>query len=143
MKATDVIKRDHRAAEAIFKKFKKASEEERDEMAPKIFKALDTHEEMEDTYFYPELEEKMGDKKAFKELEKEQATLAKEVAKVKALKRNRNKRIIETLEKVLKHAKKEEREILSKAGKLLGSERLEELGEKMEPMSAVAQEEKS
>jgi len=143
MKATDVIRRDHKAAKELFAKFKQVPSEKRDEVAEKIFSALDTHEKMEDKYFYSELEEEMEDDGMFAELEKEQKELAEEVEAAKKLSgADRDMRLKEIMARVLAHAEKEEEEILTKAEETLDAEKLEEMGKKMEPHSAVAMEEK-
>jgi hemerythrin superfamily protein len=142
MKATDVITRDHRAAEAMFETYKKANQEDRAAMEEKIFKALDTHEEMEDAHFYPALEGELADDESLVELEREQQELKEELAVIKGMEGDRSEAIKAAMEKVLAHAMKEEKSILSKAEEILGTDRLEELGEWMEPMSAVANEEK-
>ena len=138
MKATDVIKRDHRGAEALFDKFKKATVSKKEKMETRIFEALTTHESMEDNYFYPSLKEKMGDDKMFAELEREQMGLEADVLAARTIPGDRSARIEKIIEVVLAHAKKEETEILPKAEKLLGVVELERLGEDMEPESAVA-----
>ncbi|MDB5237217.1 MAG: hemerythrin [Parcubacteria group bacterium] len=142
MKATDVIIRDHRAAEALFEEFKGAADaDEREAVTKKLFKALTTHELMEDTHFYPALNDMAGDDEAVKEIKHQQTELKLEVMGVMAmdtLTGERDERITKMMEKVLAHAKEEESEILPKAEELLGEEKLEELGSKMEPDSAVA-----
>jgi hemerythrin superfamily protein len=139
MKATDVIRRDHKTAEALFAKFKSASESEREAMESKIFDALTTHETMEDRHFYPALRGKNIDIAGiFSDLEGEQLKLAGSVLAARALPGDKSSRIIEMMDTVLAHAKKEESELLPKAEEALSATELEELGAKMEPDSAVA-----
>lgn len=138
MKATDVIKRDHRAAEALFNKFKKASQSEKEKMETRIFEALTTHESMEDNYFYPALKELMADDKMLAGLEREQVGLEADVLAARTIPGHRSARIESIIETVLAHAKKEESDIFPQAEKLLGEEELERLGDDMEPESAVA-----
>jgi len=143
MKATDVIKRDHEAAKDLFEKYKKAAYEDRPPIAEKIFEALEAHEKMEDDYFYPALADFLKDNEVFKELEREQDALADEVDEIRAMDPSpgRDERIKAVMDIVLAHAKKEEREILTRAEEYLDEETLEELGEQMEPESAVAKSE--
>ncbi|MBA3788983.1 hemerythrin domain-containing protein [Patescibacteria group bacterium] len=141
MKATDVIKRDHRAAEELFEKYKNVAHEDRAAMEEKIFQALDAHENMEDTYFYPELMAAAPDMEGLAELESEQGELEKEVEAVRAMEGDRDEAIMGMMDKVLTHAKKEEEEILAPAEEILGAHKLEELGAQMEPESAVAKDE--
>lgn len=145
MKATDVIARDHRAAEALFEKFKRAAEEDKKSVEHELFAALNVHEIMEDTHFYPALNEKVGDDEILKQLEHEQTTLKLGAmgTHIKETVLGPNEESVEkVMEKVLAHAKKEEEMVFPMAEEVLGPELLEELGQKMEPMSAVAAQEK-
>jgi len=146
MKATDIIARDHRAAEALFEKYKAAAEDDKMTIEHELFAALSAHEVMEDTHFYPALDEKVQDNAALKDVEHEQTTLKFGAmgAHVKEVFTGPNEeRIEDVMERVLAHAKKEEAEIFPLAEELLGADELEELGQKMEPMSAVALQEKA
>jgi hemerythrin superfamily protein len=142
MKATEVIERDHRAAEALFTQFNDAGPDEKGDLARKIFKALDTHELMEDNHFYPALKDAAGEDDAtLDNIEQEQAELKVEVMGVQAMDfitREHDEHIAKVMEKVLAHAKKEESVIFPKAKELLDEDMLEQLGEEMEPDSAVA-----
>lgn len=145
MKATDVIARDHRAAEALFEKFKAAAPEDQKSIEHELFAALNVHELMEDTYFYPALNEKIENDETLSALEVEQTKLKLEAMGTHALEtivgpnENRMERV---MEKVLEHARKEEELIFPMAEEVLGAERLEELGAEMEPKSAVAAQQK-
>src|SRR3954464_14967696 len=75
MKATEIISRDHRAAEALFDKFLAASEDDKKSVEHELFAALAAHELMEDTHFYPVLREKVGDDDTLSMIEHEQTTL--------------------------------------------------------------------
>jgi hypothetical protein len=138
MKATDIVRRDHRAAEDLFAEYKKATPEEREALAEKIFEALETHESMEDTYFYPALDDAGDDEPLVSEIEQEQEALTEEVERVRDMEGERDAEMRDMMDKVLAHAKKEERDILPFAERVLDAEELENLGEKMEAASAVA-----
>jgi hemerythrin superfamily protein len=140
MKATDVIRRDHRAAEELFEKYKAASRNGKEALIEKIFEALDTHESMEDSYFYPSLDDLIDDEATLEALEEEQADLKEEVAKIKDLDDfdEQDEALKDVMAKVLAHAKKEETIILPLAEEALSAEDLEELGARMEAESAVA-----
>lgn len=141
MKATDVIKRDHQAAEALFERFKSAEGDEKRTLEHELFAALNVHEIMEDMHFYPALKDAAEDSAALDEVTDEQTKLKLEAMGTHALETvtgTHEERIERVMEKVLEHAKKEETEIFPLAETLLGEAKLEELGEKMEPMSAVA-----
>jgi len=139
MKATDVIRRDHKAAEDLFAAFKKANKEDREAMETKVFDALTRHELMEDKHFYPALRDKDVDEASlFSDLEGEQLKLAAEVTAARALPGDKSERIIAMMDEVLAHAKKEEASVLPKAEEVMSATELEELGAKMEPESAAA-----
>ncbi|MBV9349510.1 MAG: hemerythrin domain-containing protein [Patescibacteria group bacterium] len=139
MKATDVIRRDHKAALELINKYKNASQEEREEMTAQIFDALDTHEMMEDTKFYTALEDVVEDNAALAELVEEQAELTETMSRIKAMEGvEQTDALADALDTVVAHAQKEEKEILPLAEKALGEEQLNEIGEEMEPISAVA-----
>lgn len=138
MRATDIIKRDHTAVKDLFQQFKSAEEEDRDELCEKIIDALETHETMEDTYFYPALKESGKDKGMVEGMEREQKKLAEELGGIKDMDEGRNDGLEKFMNKVLAHAQKEEREILPMAERILGAAKLEELGEAMKPESAAA-----
>lgn len=143
MKATDIIRKDHRAAEALFETFKDAEDEESTELEERLFAALDAHEKMEDEHFYPALEGALEGEDILSELEGEQKLLEMEVAAARMLPVGRRAALKLAMPKVLAHAKKEEDELLPKAEEVLGEDELEALGEKMEPMSAVAVDERA
>ncbi len=145
MKATDVIARDHRAAEALFEKFLAAEGDDKKAIEHELFAALNVHELMEDMHFYPALKEKVGDDEIVKNLMHEQTTLklgAMGTHVKEIVTGPKEERVEDVMEKVLAHAKKEEAEIFPMAEEVLGPDLLEELGQKMEPMSAVAAQEK-
>lgn len=141
MKATDVIARDHRAVEDLFDAYKSAVEAERRDIEKKLFKALAVHEMMEDTHFYPVLKEVASDEPAVQQILDEQTKLTVKVMEKGALEvvtGEHEDRITAMMEDVLAHAKEEEDVIFPLAEQLIGAAKLEELGEKMEPESAVA-----
>ena len=142
MKATDVIRRDHEAAKTLFDEYKNTLPENREPLAKKIFKALTAHELMEDTYFYPALMDVASDedKAVFNELEGEQKELEMETMAVRAMDifTDQDEHILKLMDKVLNHATKEENIVLARADQIMDPAVLEELGEKMEPESAVA-----
>ncbi len=145
MKATDVIARDHRAAEALFDKFLAAEGDDKEAIEHELFAALNAHELMEDMHFFPALKDKVGDDDRLKDVMHEQTTLklgAMGTHVKEIFTGPKEERVEDVMEKVLAHAKKEEEEIFPMAEEVLGEELLEELGQKMEPMSAVAVQEK-
>jgi hemerythrin superfamily protein len=143
MNATEVIKRDHEAAKDLFEAYKNASKEDRKPMEEKIFDALDAHEKMEDAHFYPALRGAVEDDTELSDIESEQAELAAQVEEVRSMAGDRDERIKEMMDAVLAHAEKEEDDIFPMAEDVLSAEELENLGEQMEPDSAVAKSEEA
>ena len=142
MKATDIIRRDHEAAKELFEEYRNADEEGRKDLDGKIFDALSAHEKMEDDYFYPALKELIGEDAFFQELDDEQSELERGVLALKATAfLDRREKMLETFDKVIAHATKEETELLPRAEELLSEDALEDLGAKMEAKSAVAKSE--
>lgn len=138
MKATDIIRRDHRAIEELFDELNASDPSDNREMEDKLFAALAAHEKMEDEYFYPALEDSLDDDEDFEKLEDEQKLLEAETAAAKVLPIGRTTALKVAMPKILEHAKQEEATILMRADDILGDERNEEIGLQMEPESAVA-----
>lgn len=137
MKATDVIKRDHKAIEAMFAKFEAASSEERAEMEPKFFNMLAAHELMEDRHFYPALDGKLEDSEALDELEAEQKKLHLEAGAIRMMVGVRDKALLAAMDTIVSHAKKEEELLFPQVEAALSEDELEDLGAVMAPHSAV------
>lgn len=138
MKATDVIRRDHATIKDLFREFEAATPERRKELEAIILDALDIHEKMEDTYFYPELKGLSEDEDRLSDIEQEQMRLKTEVLAARALPGDNDDRIESIMETALAHAEREEQELLPEAEKIFENDKLEALGEEMEPESAVA-----
>ena len=138
MKATDIIRRDHRAVEVLFEELKASDPDDNKELEDKIFEALAAHEKMEDEHFYPALEGALDDDENFEKLEDEQKVLEAQTAAAKILPIGRTAALKMAMPKILEHAKMEEDTILMRADEILSEEENEAIGARMEPMSAVA-----
>lgn len=136
----EIIKRDHRSVEALFKEYEDVDDkayETKKELVEKISSELKIHTEMEEKLFYPKMEEVFaneGDKMV------EEAYAEHDVAK----------RLIEELsvthpedpqfdakvkvlnENIAHHVMEEEEELLPKAEKEMTEEMLNQIGEDME-----------
>lgn len=137
MKATDVIKRDHEAIEALFKEFAAASSDERVDMEPKLFNMLTAHELMEDRHLYSALSDRLEDDSLLKELESEQKKLETEASAIRLMVGVRDEKLLDAMPKILAHAKKEQDELFPLAEKVLTEQELEDIGIAMAPHSAV------
>lgn len=137
MKATDVIKRDHEAIEAMIRQFEAASTDERVDMEGKIFNMLTAHELMEDKHFYSALKEKIEDDSVLNDLDDEQKKLEAEATAIRMMVGVRDEKLLEAFPKVLAHAKKEQDLLFPLAEKALTEQELEDIGAAMAPHSAV------
>ena len=138
MKATDIIRRDHRTIESLFDELNASDPSDNREIEDRLFAALASHEKMEDTYFYSALDDALEDDDDFEKLEDEQKLLEAEVAAAKVLPVGRTMALKAAMPKILEHAKQEETTILIRAEAVLGDQRNEEIGLLMEPESATA-----
>ncbi len=140
--ATTIIKKDHRAVEAAYESYMSAKTDAKKlSFAKEILTALTAHAKMEEKHFYPALrkEGKARGKALVLEAAVEHGEVKMIIAFLKKLKPGRalDAGLSMLLGLVGHHVKEEEREILPYAEEVLGAERMEELGEKMEPFSGV------
>lgn len=138
MKATEVILRDHRAAEELFDEFKNTEGDENKLLETMIFDTLTVHERMEDKHFYPAVRDLLTDSSILTDLEVEQKKLEVEVLAARALPGNKRNRILSIIDTVLQHAKREEAELLPQVESGMDAIALEKLGKEMQSDSATA-----
>jgi hemerythrin-like domain-containing protein len=129
MKATDLLKQQHRTVEALFAKIEAGEPEALKDLAS----ALAAHMAIEHEFFYPESRE--IDEDAILEAFEEHAIA--ETALKRALATDPEDESFDARVKVLKeliehHVEEEESELFPQVEKELGSEELETLGEEME-----------
>jgi hypothetical protein len=140
MDAFELLKNDHRKVSTLFKEIESASTEAKSEGFAKLKAELDLHANMEETIFYPALDntdeareitlEAYEEHKVVKELlaELDGAPVDEEwSAKLTVLKEN-----------VEHHVEEEEGELFSKARQALSQEEIDELGDEMESAKASA-----
>jgi hemerythrin superfamily protein len=134
MKATDLIKQQHREVDALFAKFEKAKDDGKPQIFEKIAATLVAHDAIEREIFYPACEAKLGSEDILQESLVEHGLV--EFCIFRADK-NRGKDMLEAYVKVLKevvqhHVEEEEDELLPKIDKAMQSDELETLGAQME-----------
>lgn len=146
MKATDLLKQQHREVARLFKRAKQAKPAERRDIVDEIAEKLRRHMEIEEHVFYPAVRE-LGTKKA-EELVPEAyeehhvvALVLDELPEVD-LEHERFEAKMTVLEELIEHHVEEEEKELFKAAEKLGRQRLEELAVQMEDgeMEAGAEE---
>jgi len=135
MKATDLLKSQHREVENLFKRIDKAKQDdEKQELFEELAANLVAHDAIEREIFYPACEEEMGMNELLGEalvehglvefsLYQADQSLGEEDFEFKCT----------VLQEVVEHhVKEEEKEFFPKVEKALGKTRLEELAEQME-----------
>lgn len=141
MSAAELIKKDHRAVEKLYRAYKAAegNKGERERLAEEICASLSEHAKMEEKHFYPALREKAKTKDDLMVAEAYAEHLGMKglVKTVEAMPEGRAREsLMSALMGVVKHhVKEEETEMLPKAEKLLGAEMMAELGRKMATLS--------
>jgi hemerythrin superfamily protein len=145
MKATDLLKKQHRQVEKLFKQCENAKQpRQRRELMDQIVEMLKLHTQIEEEIFYPAVRE-LGTSKAeemideaFEEHHVVDLVLA-ELPKVDPDDERFEAKITVLSELVDHHVEEEEGEMFPMAEKKLGAERVKELGQQMEQMAGAAQ----
>ena len=145
MKATDLLKKQHRQVEKLFKQCESAKQpRQRRQLMDQIVEMLKMHTKIEEEVFYPAVRE-LGTSKAeemideaFEEHHVVDLVLA-ELPKVDPEDDRFEAKITVLSELVEHHVEEEEGEMFPMAEKKLGTERVKELGQQMEQMVGDAQ----
>ena len=145
MKATDLLKKQHRMVEKLFKQVEKAEEpRRRRQLMDEIGEVLKLHTRIEEEVFYPAVRE-LGTSKAeemideaFEEHHVVDLVLA-ELPKVDPEDDRFEAKMTVLSELVQHHVEEEEKELFPMAEKKLGAERIKELGQQMEQMAGAGQ----
>lgn len=145
MKATDLLKKQHRQVEKLFKQCEKAKEpRQRRQLMGQIVEMLKMHTKIEEEVFYPAVRELRTSKaeemidEAFEEHHVVDLVLA-ELPRVDPEDERFDAKITVLSELVEHHVEEEEEEMFPMAEKKLGAERIKELGQRMEQMAGAAQ----
>lgn len=136
----EIIKQDHRKSEALFKEYEDIDEEAfaaRERSAKKLRDELRLHMDMEESIFYPRLEEKFNkeDDKMVEEAYTEHDVmrrLLEELSVTHPEDPRFDARVKVLSEMVAHHVLEEEQELLPEVEKELSAEELNNLGELME-----------
>jgi hypothetical protein len=143
MKATEMLKKQHRQVSALFKEaLGTENAKERRELCDEIAHALEVHTRIEEEIFYPAFREAAGTKKheelvleAYEEHHVVKLVLA-ELPEVDPEDETFEAKITVLKELVEHHVEEEQDEMFPAAEKKLGRERLEELAEQMQALAA-------
>ena len=137
MKATQLLKQQHRKVKQLFQQLQKTEgADERRDLMEQISTNLETHMRIEEEIFYPAVREESGAKKmeemipeAYEEHHVVKLVLA-EIPQVDP-EDERFEAKMTVLEELIDHHVEEEEKEMFKAAEKLGAERLNELGEEM------------
>jgi hemerythrin superfamily protein len=145
MKATDLLKKQHRQVEKLFKQAEKATQSQRRrQLMDEIAQQLKLHTQIEEEIFYPAVRE-LGTSKAeemideaFEEHHVVDLVLA-ELPNVDPEDERFEAKMTVFSELVHHHVEEEEGEMFPMAEKKLGAERVKELGQQMEQMAGAGE----
>src|SRR5688572_5736873 len=144
MKATDLLKKQHRQVEKLFKECEKTEDpKKRRQFMEQIANDLKLHTKIEEEVFYPAVRE-MGTSKAeemideaFEEHHVVDLVLA-ELPEVDPADERFVAKMTVLSELIEHHVEEEEEEMFPMAEKKLGAQRIKELGQQMERMAGAA-----
>jgi hypothetical protein len=141
MKATELLKSQHREVESLFKRIEKAKEDsDKQELFEELAANLVAHDAIEREIFYPACEEEMGMNELLGEALVEHGLVEFSLYQADQAQGDEDFEFKCTVlqEVVEHHVEDEEKEFLPKAEKALGKARLEELGAEMEQAFEMA-----
>jgi hemerythrin superfamily protein len=136
--AIELLKKDHRRVEALFKQFEQLQEEDADAAEPvieTICTELKIHDKLETELFYPAVRDEAGDEEEdlLNEAEVEHTSVRQLIETIESLSpddEKRNAHVTVLTEYVKHHVQEEEKEMFPKVKKLEGLD-LKELGAQM------------
>ena len=136
MKATDLLKKQHREVKALFRRAKKAEPDERRAIMDEIAEQLEHHMEIEEEIFYPAVRE-IGTKKADEMVPEayEEHHVVKLVLQELPNVDPEDERFeakMTVLDELIQHHVDEEESEMFKLAQKLGDQRLKDLGRQME-----------
>jgi hemerythrin superfamily protein len=144
MKATDLLKKQHRSVEKLFKKAQNTEDPRgRRQLMEQIASELQMHTKIEEEIFYPAVRETGTSKasemvdEAFEEHHVVKLVL-EELPKVDPEDERFEAKMTVLSELVEHHVEEEEGEMFPMAEKKLGAQRIKELGQQMEQMAGSA-----
>jgi iron-sulfur cluster repair protein YtfE (RIC family) len=144
MKATDLLKKQHKQVKALFKKIDKTENpRERRQLMEQIEQELKMHTKIEEQIFYPAvrgIESKKAEEMYMEALEEHHVVdlVLKELPQVDPGDERFHAKMTVLSELVEHHADEEEEEMFPMAEKKLGAEELKALGARMEEMAGMA-----
>lgn len=127
--AHDLLREDHRSAEAHYDAFLATSGTEREEHSDKLLEELTVHAALEEELYYPLLEE-AGEKDLAEEFKAEHGAVKTQIARLKLMDADSDEfepALKALMEDVMHHVEEEESEAFPMVEKLIGMDKLEEI----------------
>ena len=136
MNALEVLKEDHQKVKKLFQDMKQTTDRtKRKDLFDKIDTELEIHTHIEETVFYPAIEdhEELKDMVAEAlEEHQEATTLLEELEELGAESHDFGSKLQELIEAVEHHVEEEEGEMFSKVREVFDEDELEQLGQELE-----------
>lgn len=130
-----LLKKDHRLVEDLFKKIEKSDDSKKEELFSQLKNELETHTRIEETIFYPALKKQKEAKDIILEALEEHKgakTLLREISELSGDDEKWDAKLTVLKESIEHHVEEEEGEMFKKARGVLSKEELEDLGERMQ-----------
>ena len=142
MNALDILKQDHRKVKGLFQEIRKDSDRgKQKELFDKIDTELEIHTHIEETVFYPAIDEHEEFKDMVAEaLEEHQEakTLLEELEELGADDHDFGSKLQQLMEAVEHHVEEEEGEMFPKIQEVFDEDELEQLGQELESAKGTA-----
>jgi len=136
MTAIDILKKDHRKVDDLFTQIE-SDGADRKEIFGQIYNELTLHSQAEETFFYPELElssETSGDVQHSYKEHQQVKDMLEDLASSDPNAAVWMTRLNELKESVQHHVQEEEDELFPKSEQVLGQQKLDEIGRKIEQL---------
>jgi hemerythrin superfamily protein len=134
MNANELLKKQHREVELKYEKFLDATGEAQEKIAQDMLSDLTAHSLTEEEMYYPELED-AGETSAVEEYRAEHESAKTLISKLAAMDADDDAfmpTMKALMEEIIHHAHEEELEGMPKMAEILGEQKLNALGSKME-----------
>jgi hemerythrin superfamily protein len=144
MNALEILKQDHQKVKELFQEARRGEQNKRKDIFDKIDTELEIHAHIEETVFYPALEEHEELKDMVAEaLEEHQEvkTLLEEIEELGPEGHDFGGKLQELMENVEHHVEEEEGEMFPKVREVFDEEELEELGNQLNSAKGIQQRE--
>lgn len=130
-----LLKKDHRLVEELFKKIEKSADSKKEDLFSELKNELDTHTRIEETIFYPALKKQEETKETVLEALEEHKgakTLLQEISESSVEDETWDAKIKVLKEQIEHHVEEEEGEMFKKARAAFSQDELDDLGDQLQ-----------